>query len=86
MAYKLADLDEYGIILKDKQFVKRALATVKGAKKQKAVYDYVQIFIKKYHEEPVSHRKSNAARKAANTWIRETFLENETSSTPKQNK
>lgn len=54
----------------DEEWVKEQLKSIKPEYRSVAWEGYQAVYSEAYHNEPVEHKKSNAARRAANTRLR----------------
>ena len=55
----------------DQEFIRLQLSLIPPAYKNQAIEGYKRVFKEAYDAEPVDHMKSNKARRAANTRLRE---------------
>jgi len=55
----------------DQQWIRRQLNSLPMTERKRAIEGYKKVFKAAYDAEPVEHKKSNAARRAANTRLRE---------------
>jgi len=55
----------------DQQWIKQQLSLIPPAYKKQAIEGYKRVFKEAHDAEPIDHMKSNAARRAANTRLRE---------------
>ena len=55
----------------DQQWIRQQLNSLPMPERKRAIEGYKKVFKQAYDAEPVDHMKSNAARRAANTRLRE---------------
>lgn len=66
-------MDELGLNLlwEDKRFIEKCLAGQSEWLTREALKDYKLVWLEAANKEPAEHKKDNAGRRAANTFLRE---------------